>query len=75
MLGINPGVLQPGATYTFRLQALSPGCSTPAQGDVVFTVNAPPVGGALQVTPSSGVAFQDTFLCVLAAAPAAAAAA
>jgi calmodulin len=59
-LVLRPNVLTPGAGYVFRLTA------TDTRGQVSFstlavTVNLPPSGGSLAVSPLAGVVLVDTF--------------
>ena len=53
-------VFAPGATYTFQCSATN-GYNQSNYAQVSVTINAPPFGGVLTVSPSSGFAFNTSF--------------
>ena len=59
-LVLSPGHLSAGATYTFSLTVVgdSGTRTSSATSSVTVTINSPPVGGALSITPQSGTALQ-----------------
>ena len=68
-LPLNYGCLTAGVTYTFSLRAQFPyynvrnSTTRPfSSASITFTVNQPPIGGILDVVPSSGYALQTNFI-------------
>lgn len=60
-LVVSPGVLAPGAQYTFRLTATPVGSTSPGFAEVVIVTNAPPFGGSVGITPTTGVMVETAF--------------
>jgi len=60
-LSVSSGVLYPGYSYSFRLQAGANCGGGIATGQVSFTVNEPPSGGVVQVSPQIGTGFSTVF--------------
>lgn len=60
-LALNSNSLRAGVTYTFTLTARYVSNSASSSASVSIYINAVPVGGILQITPSSGTALQDQF--------------
>jgi hypothetical protein len=62
-LALSGSYLVPGRSYTFRLTAAPQISSAVATtyAEIVVTANAPPSGGVLEVTPSTGTALMTMF--------------
>jgi len=58
-LAFRPGILAPGSNYVLQLTVN--GGATPAKFELAVSTSRPPFGGTLDVQPSTGVAFLDTF--------------
>ena len=52
-LGVRPGALEAGRTYSFRLTGLTFGTLS-SHSETVLTINSPPTTGSILVSPSSG---------------------
>jgi hypothetical protein len=60
-LGIHANSLSGGQSCTFQLEARHVGSSMSAQARVTVTINAPPTGGVVTVSPTFGVAMDTQF--------------
>jgi hypothetical protein len=65
-LGIVANSLVAGLSYTFQLSAQYVGFSVAAYAQITITINSPPSGGSISVTPSSGYAATTAFFMVTA---------
>eukprot|EP00466_Bigelowiella_natans_P016677 jgi/Bigna1/138269/aug1.44_g12977 len=62
-LVLKPNILLPGQTYDFVLRVTPlDGTSDSGSARLTVAVNAPPMGGALTVSPSTGVSLETEFL-------------
>ena len=53
--------LEPGSTYGFKLSANYFGSTTSSFAIISITINKPPVGGSIRLSPITGIAFDTLF--------------
>jgi hypothetical protein len=61
-LVLAPNFLAPGLSLTFKLTCRIPNQATIFSSSITILVNAPPIPGKFEVTPSSGTELVDEFL-------------